>query len=302
MSHHDPNVLYYGTDRVYRSTSGAEEDFKVLSPPLIDDIVLLDATSNLSVLVESYESPAVLFAATGDGNVYRTVDEGISWEKTDDGLPDRYVTDMEFSPDFDSSIYISHSGFKRGEDLSYLHWSTDLGAHWMDITGDLPALPVNCILIFPNNQDQVLFVGTDAGVYYTINHGDHWLRLGRNMPTIPVFDLVYNPVKNLLVAGTHAKSIMSYDLHQEGLSTNLNTDVNDRRFAGLRIGPNPVTDFLTVYTNVALDRVEVMDVQGVVYQLSFQEGSVDVSQLVAGVYLIRILSGEKMAITKFVKN
>jgi hypothetical protein len=197
---------------------------------------------------------------------------------------------------------VSHSGFKQGQDLSHLHWSADLGSHWIDITGNLPPLPVNSILILPNNRDQVLFVGTDAGVYYTLNHGDEWLRLGRNMPTIPVFDLVYNPIKNLVVAGTHAKSIMSYDLAQEGLFGDINTGVRDSQIIGLRIGPNPVRDFLSLFTTLEVNRVEAIDTRGAIYRLSPQKSLIDVSPLLSGVYVIRVFSGEKVSIAKFIKN
>src|SRR5690606_364433 len=147
-----------------------------------------------------------------DGNLYLTEDYGLTWQKSDAGLPDRYLTAIIPSPTNAAVLFVTHSGFRSGERIPHIHRSDDLGKTWIDISGDLPSIPVNDLLVLPNNADQVLFAGTDAGVYFSRDGGRRWLRLGNNMPVIPVFDLEYHPVKNLLIAGTHAKSIMTFDL------------------------------------------------------------------------------------------
>lgn len=303
MSQHNPDVLYYGTDRVYRNLTGPDENFEVISTPLIDEVVLLDATSNLSVLAESPFDRDLLFAGTGDGNLYRSEDYGTTWQKSDVGLPDRYITAITPSPTFESVVFVTHSGFKAGVNIPHVHRSDDLGAHWVDISGDLPQLPVNDILILPNNDDDVLFVATDAGVYFSRDAGIHWLRLGNNMPLIPVFDLEYNPVTNLLIAGTHAKSIMSFDLLQEGLRSDIQTAVREMTVREFDVSPNPASDYLQLPDlSVTPIHMTIVDITGKIHQVRTISGSqVNIAGLQPGIYHLYLYTRKEISIARFLK-
>ncbi|MDH3650622.1 MAG: T9SS type A sorting domain-containing protein, partial [Saprospiraceae bacterium] len=246
MSNHNPDVLYYGTDKVYRSSTGPEVEFKAISPVLTDSIVLLDLTSNLSALSESSLDSQLLFAGTGDGNVWRSRDYGSVWHMVSENLPDRYVTSVHQSEIDLNRVFVTHSGYKAGIDLPHIHVSEDLGEAWSDITGDLPPFAVNDLLVLPNNEDQVLFAGTDAGVYFTSDGGEHWERLGENMPYIPVYDLEYNPVLDRIIAGSYGKSIFTFDITQVGISGNPTVAVVEPANNGIMIYPNPTTDLVRI--------------------------------------------------------
>ena len=304
MSQFDPDVLYYGTDRVYRSTSGTKEEFKPISGALTDEPILLDATSNLTVLLESPYNSKTLLAGSGDGNLYLTTDEGEQWEKIDAGLPDRYITSIRFSPTYDSTLFISHSGFKQGEKIPHIHRSDDLGTTWVSVDGNLPEIPINSVLVLPGNDDLVLFVGTDAGVYFTTDAGRFWFRLGNNMPIIPVFDLEYNPVQNLLIAGTHAKSIMTYDLSQEGLAGDINTRTVHHRVDHLVIWPNPARDFLHLHLDAAqITSISIIDGKGGVLETSPSDaGVVDISRLRPGYYFLKLELRDRIGVASFIKH
>ncbi len=239
MSLHDPDILYYGTDKIYRSITGAEVEFEPISPALTDSIILLDLTSNLSALSESPLTRNILFAGTGDGNLWRSVDYGENWTNVSSELPDRYITSIHQSELDTFTVYVTHSGYKAGSNLPHVHFSSDLGDSWTDISGNLPPFAVNDLLILPNNDDQVLFAASDAGVYFTDDAGLHWERLGINMPYIPIYDLVYNPVLNQVVAGSYGKSIFSFDLQQVGLSGDPTVAVHESAVEYFRIFPNP---------------------------------------------------------------
>ncbi|NND34600.1 MAG: hypothetical protein HKN76_18585 [Saprospiraceae bacterium] len=303
MSRHNPNVLYYGTDRVYRSTTGTQEEFKPISSVLTDEVVLLDATSNVTVITESPHDAKILFAGTGDGNLHFTVDEGDLWEKRSNGLPDRYITSIEFSPDLYSTLYVSQSGFKQGEQIPHLHRSDNLGENWIAIDGNLPSIPINRVLVLPGNDDQVLFAGTDAGVYFTVDAGNNWLRLGSNMPIIPVFDLEYNPVENVLVAGTHAKSIMTFDLAQEDLSVDIDTRATQKVITQLVTWPNPAHDFLYLNLKGSAEKpAQIVDAAGSVSRFALRSGRIDISMLSPGFYMLVLQVKEDVTgIASFIK-
>ncbi len=304
MSQHDPDVLYFGTDRVYRSETGPDEDFKAISDQLTDDTVFLDATANITALAESPFDLKVIFAGTGDGNLYLTEDYGLTWQKSDAGLPDRYLTAIIPSPTNAAVLFVTHSGFRSGERIPHIHRSDDLGKTWIDISGDLPSIPVNDLLVLPNNADQVLFAGTDAGVYFSRDGGRRWLRLGNNMPVIPVFDLEYHPVKNLLIAGTHAKSIMTFDLLQEGIQTDVHTAVNDYRIEVFSVSPNPASDYLQLQTDLkAPVRLTIIDLSGRIQRDQLLHGNrIDISDLEAGVYYLRLWSQQNIKRAAFLKH
>lgn len=303
MSRFNPDVLYFGTDRVYRSTSGPDESFKPISGSLIDDQVFLAATSNVTALAESHFGEDTLFAGTGDGNIYRTVDDGSSWENISAGLPDRYITSISTSPSIPTRIFVTHSGFKSGEQLSHIHLSDDLGNHWQDISGDLPSIPVNDLYVLPANDDKVLFAATDGGVYFSTSSGASWQRLGENLPVVPVFDLEYNPDHNALIAGTFAKSIQTYDLEQEGLRGDSIVSSNNISLRPLQLWPNPVEETLFV-KNLDRGRVEVIiyNAQGLaVVKKYVSNQGIDVQSLPPGLYVAYAQWGSQLASGKFIK-
>lgn len=207
MSKHTPNQLYAATHRAYTKVSGG--GWGSISGDLTDGNILGARFHNVSCLNESPVTPNKLVAGTSDGNVWRREPNG-TWTNLTAGLPDRYVTSVHYSPTLSNRIYVSHSGFRDNENIPHIHRSNDNGNTWQDISSDLPPIPVNDLLILPGHDDQVIFAATDAGVYFTLNAGTNWARLGGNMPYIPVFDLERNPVRNELVAATFARGIWTF--------------------------------------------------------------------------------------------
>jgi len=89
--------------------------------------------------------------------------------------------------------------------------STNFGETWTDISGNLPDVPVNSLII-DQQRDSVLFIGTDVGVFFTKNLGTNWYSAGTGLPNSPVFDIVYHAPTQMLYAGTHGRSIFALDV------------------------------------------------------------------------------------------
>lgn len=211
LSSFDPTRQYTGTYRVYRNSTGAGGTWDSLSLDLTDGVIFGNGFHTISTVEESSVDQNILYAGTSDGNVWVSDDFGLNWTEITDTLPDRYVTSIKASQVDDSTAFVTHSGYKYNDFFPHIHKTTDLGATWIDISGDLPPLAINDVYLYPNSDD-ILFVATDGGVYGTQNGGTTWDRIGNNMPTIPVYDLEIEPTTQTLIAGTHARSIMTYNL------------------------------------------------------------------------------------------
>ena len=293
MSRHNADHIYMGTDRLYQSEGGTDVDFQVISPMLTDSLIFLQATSNVTAISESFFEPQFLAVGTGDGNLWITEDLGKTWNNSATEIPDRYITSIHHSPDWEDHIYLSLSGFKDGDNTPHVFQSLDRGNHWKGISGNLPGIPVNDLYILPNNGDEVIFAATDAGVFVTENGGTEWTVMGNNLPAIPVFDLDYNVEKNELIAATFGKSIVTFELDQLGLGSDAMTSTDDNAYQQVVISPNPVINTLRIIHDrkVSLRQVLIFDVTGKTVQKveSLSNATLNVNTLSSGLYFVDIL-------------
>lgn len=222
MSHHDPEMMYTGTYRLYQSY-GHLPFWSPITDNLTDGIIFGPRYHTFSALDESPLDPEQVYVGTTDGNVWRI--NPLTQEQTslNAGLPDRYVSSVKASPNNPDHVFVSHTGYRSNDFSPRLHRSDNRGATWTPIVGDLPNLAINDIQILAGHQDSVIFVATDGGVYATLNGGQHWERLGTGMPYVPVYDLDINLSEKTLVAGSHARSIMTFPIDSLRIGENSST-------------------------------------------------------------------------------
>jgi hypothetical protein len=112
------------------------------------------------------------------------------WTDRSAGLPPRTVTHIAVDPIDSATAYAAFSGFPAGGDTQgHVFKTVDGGASWTDISGDLPVIPVNAIVVDPD-LPRTLYIGTDAGVMATTDGGITWSSLGTGLPRVVVFSLV----------------------------------------------------------------------------------------------------------------
>jgi photosystem II stability/assembly factor-like uncharacterized protein len=317
ISPHNPDVLYTGTYRVYRSTNGIKPQWEPISEDLTDGIILASRYHVITTLDESPITEGKLYVGTVDANVWRSDNGGASWNNVSDGLPVRYVTSVKASPTDDNVVYVAHSGYKDNDFIPHIHRSGNGGEDWEDISSNLPALAINDIYILPNHQDSILFVATDGGVYGTMDAGESWERLGANMPYIPVYDMVWNEARNELVVGSFARSIMSYPIDSLLVQPMDTVVVNTEEFAmperpALNIYPSPATDMINLeFENIEPGKsyeVAIIDAQGRLVNLfegDQQQGvkeQIDIAQLTAGWYTVKVKMRHEVKTSRFVKQ
>lgn len=210
ISSYDPEILYTGTYRVYQNFCGTFTCWMPISDDLTDGNVFGARYHTISTIAESPISPLHLYVGTSDGNVWHKEAQQ-DWVAVHETLPDRYVTSVRASHQTLGVVWVTHSGYRANEHFPHIHKSEDHGRTWTPVSGNLPPLAINAVLLYPEDDD-VLFVATDGGVYATIDGGFYWERLGANMPFVPVFDLAYDDKERRLIAGTHGRSMLSYNV------------------------------------------------------------------------------------------
>ncbi len=301
LCHSNLNVMYAASDTLYRS-----DDAGFTWYPQSGDI---DAGNpGLSIAV-SYTNTDSLYITTAPDvarpmHVLKSTDGGITLTDISGNLPNRFPRDIAVNPQNSSEVYVVFSGFGTG----HIFKSTDAGSTWTDQTGILPDLPFHTIEILPA-APETLFVGSDLGVFASINGGASWYAFNMGLPEgVMVFDLRYSPYDNSLVAFTHGNGIYKVSL------TDINTPVTPASFAQdfiQKIISNPVKNELLMVFNSSVNGTAhflIYDAGGKCMSKNKNEIiaggknfiNLDVSGLAQGVYFLNTELGNKIVATKFV--
>jgi photosystem II stability/assembly factor-like uncharacterized protein len=226
LSEHNPDIVYFGSNHFHRSMKKGE-DFEDLSEDLTlggkkGDV----AYGTITTISESPLKFGLIYIGTDDGLIQVSNDVGDTWKKITDGLPTNYwVSRVEASHHREGRVYAALNGYRWDNFKALIYVSDDYGSTWKPIGLDLPAEPVNVIKEDPKNPN-LLYVGTDHGLYASMDAGDHFMILG-NLPAVAIHDVVVHPRDNDLVVGTHGRSIYIGNVeHLQMMSNQMLTEGN----------------------------------------------------------------------------
>lgn len=225
FSPHDSTVLYAAGNHVFR-TRDEGMSWQEISPDLsLNDITRqghsggditrecagAEVHATCACVVESMHRKGEIWASTDDGLVHVTRDDGASWRNvTPSGMPGlAYVGCVEISPHDPDTIYVSATRYKLQDYEPYLFRSTDSGRTWQSINGDFPEGEITRVVRADPVRRGLLFVGTETGVFVSLDDGQSWARLTGGLPVVPVYDLKIKGAD--LVAGTHGRSFWILD-------------------------------------------------------------------------------------------
>lgn len=216
LSPHDPSTIYHGMNYVFRSRNQGD-DWERISPDLshndarrLGDIQFQTVTA----LAESPLLQGLLYAGTDDGRVHVMRDEHSGWTEITGGLhPNRFTSEIVASSYDEATVYVSQNGRRNDDFAAYLWRSVDYGQSWNSIAAGIPFGPVNIVREDPKNEN-LLYVGTDVGVYVSLDQGGSWQPLATGMPSTFVHDLVVHPREDLLIAATHGQGMFAFDVRQ----------------------------------------------------------------------------------------
>lgn len=205
----DPSVIYYAGSVVDRSTDRGAT-WTQISPDLTGgpetDIDPDYPFATITTVAIAPSDPNVLYVGTDDGLLWTTKDLGENWIRLEDpNLPGIYITRTAVDPTNADIAYVTYSGFRQGNDTPHVLRTADGGSTWTNISGDLPAAPVNDLEV----TDDALVVATDVGVYLSRDLGASWLRVGSGLPLAPVLDIRYHQPTRALTAGTFGRGVFT---------------------------------------------------------------------------------------------
>ncbi len=211
LSRHNQDIFYMGSNKVHRSMNQGD-DFEEISGDLTNGGIKGDvAYGTITDIHESSMKFGLIYAGTDDGNVHVTKDGGNNWESINDKLPEKmWVTRINASQHEKSRVYLSMNGYRWDDFNSYVFASEDYGKTWTKIGTDLPMEPVNCIIEDPVNEN-LIYVGTDHGLYVSLNQGESFELMDKDLPAVAIHDIVIHPKTNEMIVGTHGRSIYKAD-------------------------------------------------------------------------------------------
>jgi hypothetical protein len=233
ISPHSHTRLYFAADKLFRSDDRGDS-WRVISGqlsravnrdllPVFGKVQSVDAVArhtstdpygNSSALAESPKKEGLIYVGTDDGLVQVTEDAGKNWRKIESipGVPDMtYVSRLVASQHDANTVYAAFDNHKRSDFAPYLFKSTDAGRSWISIKSNLPANGPVLALAEDHVNPNLLFAGTEFGVFFTVDGGKKWVQLKGGLPTISIHDLNIQKRENDLVVGTFGRSIYILD-------------------------------------------------------------------------------------------
>ncbi len=232
VSPHAPERLYFGAERLFRSDDRGNS-WRVISPDLtrqldrnelkimgrvwsVDAIAKNASTSMYGALIALAESPVqenLIYAGTDDGLIQVSEDGGENWRRVDSfrGVPEQSLVEDIIASEHDADVaFAVFDNHKRGDFKPYVLKTTDRGRSWQSISNNLPERGTAHTLAQDHFDPDLLFVGTEFGLYFTNNGGDSWHEL-TSLPTIAVRDLEIQRREGDLVVGTFGRGIYILD-------------------------------------------------------------------------------------------
>ncbi|NER13171.1 glycosyl hydrolase [Leptobacterium flavescens] len=207
LSPHNQDILYLGGNKLHRSMNQGR-DWDAISGDLTTGGKKGNvAYGTLTTISESPFQFGLIYVGSDDGLVNVSKNGGGSWEQISGSFPkDMWVSRVIASSHKKERVYVTLNGYRWDDFTPYVYSSDDYGKSWKNISANLPLSSVNVIREDPENEN-VLYVGTDNGVYVSFDRGGKWEVFTNGLPNVAVHDLVIQEEAKDLLIGTHGRSI-----------------------------------------------------------------------------------------------
>jgi len=286
------STLYSGFKRIYKTTNKGDT-WVAISPQLL-------TTENFRFMAVAPSNPNTIYATTFN-KIYSTTDGGINWSSNTPSpiitTPSLKISNIIVYPNNSQNIIITMSGYTAD---SKVFFSSDGGATWVNYSGSLPNVPVNCI-VYKQGSNEELYIGTDIGVFYTDGTMNTWIPYQTGLPNVVVTDLEISYYDNKLWAGTFGRGLWNTNLY-------VPLSVSDQEiYNQIIVSPNPNNGIFNI--KVPLGKTYsliIYDIQGKnIYKeesINTEQKNIDLTKNSTGIYLLNFTIDGKSFNKKIIKN
>ena len=234
ISPHNGATLFVAANRLFKSTdrgnswkavsedltnNADRETFELMGVKAKDiNIAKNDGVSAFGTLVTFNESPkkaGLYYTGSDDGVLSVSKDDGAHWENVTKKIPGlaagTYVSRVAPSRFDEATVYATFDGHRGNDFATYVYASKDYGQSWQSIAGDLPKGEVARTITEDLKNPDVLYLGTERGLYTSFDRGKAWTRIKANLPTVPIYEITLHPRDNAMILATHGRGIWILD-------------------------------------------------------------------------------------------
>jgi len=200
MSPHDRHTLYVGYRNVYKSIDAGNSWIQISK-----NLIAPDDDGSFVAMVVTPSDKNVIYVAS-NRKIWRTDDDGASgWLEITNQLPQQAITFIEVGDNDPDRIWVTLSGFVEG---SKIYQSNDGGKNWFNYSEGLPNVPANCV-VYQKGESDVLYIGTDIGVFFRNNTMQEWISFNKNLPNVIIneLEIQYSSMGNRLIAATYGRGL-----------------------------------------------------------------------------------------------
>lgn len=217
VSPHDGSIVYAGYQSLFKSTTRGDKWEKISgdltdnNPAQMGQNPSAIPYQTIIAIAESPQKKDLLYVGSDDGRLHTTLDGGKEWTDLTAKLPvRRWISRVTPSAHADGTVYVTQRGREDDDFAAYIYKSTDFGRTFRSIVNNIPAGPVSVIREDPGNAN-ILYVGTDFGVFVSTNGGARWQVLGGNLPSVQVSDLQIDTRNDVIVVSTYGRGMWAFD-------------------------------------------------------------------------------------------
>jgi photosystem II stability/assembly factor-like uncharacterized protein len=233
VSPHDPKTIYFGGNRLFGSkdrgdtwtlitedltTNPNRDQMQIFGKVPREQLSRSDGVmhfGNITTIAESPVKAGILWVGTDDGNLQVSRDGGKIWTSVASSVPDvpkgTYVSRIEASHFSPSRVYVAFDGHRSNDFKNYVFRTDDFGETWRGISANIPDGQIARVIREHPRNENLLFLGTEFGLWVSWDAGGTWSRMKNGLPTVPVSDLLIHPRDNDLVVATHGRGIWILD-------------------------------------------------------------------------------------------
>ncbi len=280
----NPKILFAGGNEVYKLDASS-------------GLTIASMNSGLSGTVETIATHGNNIMAATDSAIKFSSNQGTSWTTIPMTAISGDITSVDFDATNSDIMYVTVSGYSSGQKVFK---TTDGGSNWINISGNLPNIVVNEIMLKQGQTDEFLFVATELGVYYTSNGGSSWVKLGSGLPNVDVKDIEIHYTADKLIAGTYGRGIWEIPVANNTLST---ADIL-KTTQDIKVYPNPADQKMYIDTPGGEYEYLIYNaVGGIVKQGAVSRNeAIDVSKLAPSIYIVRVFNDDISFSNKIIVN